>query len=150
MEGNRLLSPQSDELNPFGAAFAVVAAASRLPRDMEEATIEPVLVNAYNLERTGLAPCDAATVSPEFDLGELWCIGVGSVGSCALFFLGLVTRAFHAVLVDGDVVKVENVRRSALFTSQDALDKELKVDVASRWLREVGVELSRTTHRMVG
>ena len=79
-------------------------------------------------------------MSPDFDLGELWCIGVGSVGSCALFFLGLVTRAFHAVLVDRDVVKVENVRRSALFTSDDALGEERKVDVACRWLSEVGVQ----------
>ena len=131
--------PQSDELNPFGAAFAVVAAASRLPQDMEAATIEPVLVDTYTW-RTDLASSGAATVTPHFDLGELWCIGVGSVGSCALFFLGLVTRAFRAVLVDRDVVKVENVRRSALFTSQDALSEDPKVDVASRWLSEVGVQ----------
>ena len=39
--------PQSYELNPFGAAFAVVAAASRLAQDMDTATIEPVLVDAY-------------------------------------------------------------------------------------------------------
>ena len=131
--------PQSDELNPFGAAFAVVAAASRLPQDMEAATIEPVLVNTYNWS-TDLASSGAATVSPHFDLGELWCIGIGSVGSCALFFLGLVTRAFHAVLVDRDLVEVENVRRSALFTSQDGLDEEPKVKVAERWLSEVGVQ----------
>ncbi len=131
--------PQSDELNPFGAAFAVVAGASRLPHDLEAATIEPILVDTYTWS-TGLASSNAATVTPHFDIGELWCIGVGSVGSCALFFLGLVTRSFHAVLVDRDVVKVENVRRSALFTSQDALGEEPKVDVAGRWLSEVGVE----------
>ena len=39
--------PQSDELNPFGAAFAVVAAASRLLQAMQAATIEPVLVDTY-------------------------------------------------------------------------------------------------------
>ena len=68
------------------------------------------------------------------------CIGIGSVGSCALFFLGLITGAFHAVLVDRDFVEVENVRRSALFTSQDGLDKEPKVKVAGRWLSEAGVQ----------
>ena len=130
---------QSDELNPFGAAFAVVAAASRLPQDMETASIDPVLVDTYTWS-TDLASSDTVRVTPHFDLGELWCIGVGSVGSCALFFLSLVTRAFHAVLVDRDVVEVENVRRSALFTSQDALDEEPKVKVAGRWLTEVGVQ----------
>lgn len=131
--------PQSDELNPFGAAFAVVAAASRLPDGLEAATIEPVLADTYTWS-TGLGSSDAPTVTPHFDIGELWCIGVGSVGSCALFFLGLITRAFHAVLVDRDFVEVENVRRSALFTSRDGLDEEPKVKVAERWLSEVGVQ----------
>ena len=130
---------QSDELNPFGAAFAVVAAASRLTQDMEAPTIEPVLVDTYTWS-TGLASSDAATVTPHFDLGELWCIGVGSVGSCSLFFLGLVTKAFQAILIDRDIVEVENVRRSALFTSQDALNEEPKVEAAGRWLNEVGVQ----------
>ncbi len=135
--------PQSDELNPFGAAFAVVAAGSQLGQDMETATIEPVLVDTYTWS-TGLAPSDAATVTPHFDLGELWCIGAGSVGSCALFFLGLVTKAFRAILIDRDIVEVENVRRSALFKSHDALNRKAKVEVAGRWLNEVGVQQIET------
>ena len=75
-----------------------------------------------------------------------------------MFFLGLVTRAFQAVLVDRDIVEVENVRRSALFTSNDALDEERKVEVASRWLRDVGVQsiepnykwLDEMTERWIG
>ena len=149
--------PQSYELNPFGAAFAVVAAASRLPQFMQTSTIEPVFVDTYTWG-TGVASFSGTTVSSDFELGELWCIGVGSVGSCALFFLGLVTRAFQAVLVDRDIVEVENVRRSALFTSHDALDEEWKVDVASRWLRDVGVQsiephyewLDEMTKRWIG
>ena len=73
-------------------------------------------------------------MSTDCDLGEVWCIGVGSVGSCALFFLSLVTSNFHAVLVDRDTVEIENVRRSALFSSQDASNEEFKVEVARRWL----------------
>ena len=130
---------QSDELNPFGAAFAVIAAASRLQQDTQAATIEPVLVDTYTW-RPGLLSPGAAAVSPDFELGEVWCIGVGSVGSCALFFLSLVTRAFHAVLVDRDTVEIENVRRSALFSSQDALNENPKVEVASRWLDKAGVK----------
>ena len=70
----------------------------------------------------------------------MWSIGVGSVGSCALFFLGLITRNLRAVLVDRDNVKIENVTRSALFSWRDALQETPKVEVAARWLREVGVE----------
>ena len=131
--------PQSDEPNPFGAAFAVIAAASQLQHDTLAATIKPVLVDTYSW-RPGLPSSGAASVSADFHLGELWCIGVGSVGSCALFFLSLVTHAFHAVLVDRDTVEIENVRRSALFSSEDALNEEYKVEVASRWLTKAGVE----------
>ena len=92
---------QSDEPNPFGAAFAVIAAASRLQQNTQAATIGPVLIDTYDW-RAGLSSSGAAKVTPDFALGELWCIGVGSVGSCALFFLSLVTRDFHAVLVDCD------------------------------------------------
>ena len=62
------------------------------------------------------------------------------MGSCALFFLSLVTCAFHAVLVDQDTVEIENVRRSALFSSQDAVNEKYKVEVARRWLDQAGVE----------
>ena len=65
-------------------------------------------------------------------LGEPSRVGVGSVGSCALFFLSLITRAFQAVLIDGDKVKVENVTWSAMFSWKDAVDEKPKVEVAAR------------------
>ena len=129
---------QSDESNPFGAAFAVIAAASRLQLNPDAGAFEPVSVDTY-LWRTGPPSTDVPKVVPDFDLGELWCIGVGSVGSCALFFLSLVTRAFHAVLVDGDTVEIENVTRSALFSSRDASESRCKVEVAADWLHRAGV-----------
>ena len=131
--------PQTDEPNPFGAAFAVIAAASRLQNSSLGVPIEPVLADTYSW-RPEISSSRAAAVSPNFDLGELWCVGVGSVGSCALFFLSMVTCAFHAVLVDQDTVEIENVRRSALFSSQDALNEKHKVEVARRWLGQAGVE----------
>ena len=79
-------------------------------------------------------------MEPRFELGDVWSIGVGSVGSCALFFLGLITRNFRAVLVDRDNVEIENVTRSALFSWRDALREASKVDVAACWLREARVE----------
>ena len=131
--------PQTDEPNPFGAAFAVIAAASRLQNSSLGVPIEPVLADTYSW-KPEISSSRAAAVSPNFDLGELWCVGVGSVGSCALFFLSLVTCAFHAVLVDQDTIEIENVRRSALFSSQDALNEKHKVEVARRWLGQAGVE----------
>lgn len=131
--------PQTEELNPFGAAFAVIAACSRLRHDTRAASIEPVLVDTFSWS-PGVPSPEAPEVSPAFGLGEIWCVGVGSVGSCALYFLSLATSAFRAVLVDADPIEIENVRRSALFSSQDALNKEYKVEVARRWLGKAGVK----------
>ena len=129
----------SDEANPFGAVFAVIVAASRLQLHVnDDDGFEPALVDTY-FWKLGLPPFDAPKVSPNFELGELWCVGVGSVGSCALFFLTLATRGFDVVLVDRDVVKVENVTRSALFSSKDGLENRRKADVVGRWLNEAGV-----------
>ncbi len=133
----------SNDLNPFGAAFAVVAAAAQLQQDPQVGLVAPLSVDTY-LWKAGLPPSEAPKVPHDFHLGELWCIGVGSVGSCALFFLPLVTRSFHAVLVDKDKVEPENVTRSALFSCQDALDETPKVDAALRWLQGAGVETTET------
>lgn len=128
----------SDEPNPYGAAFAVIMAAAQLQRNPRIGRVEPTLVDTCTW-RIGLPSAEAPEVVPGFGLAELWTIGVGSVGSCALYFLGLLTRAFNAVLVDGDDVKVENVTRSALFSWRDGVEGAPKVEVAGRWLREVGV-----------
>ena len=130
---------QSDEPNPYGAAFAVIAAAAQIQRQPHTTPGEPLSVDTYHWQ-PGTPPSEAPTVTPDFDLGELWSVGVGSVGSCVLFFLSLITRAYQAVLIDGDKVKVENVTRSAMFSWQDAVDEKPKVEVAARWLHNAGVE----------
>ena len=129
---------QSGEPNPFGAAFAAIMAAAQLQRNQDIGAIEPTLADTF-LWRAGRPSPEAPEAVPGLELGEVWSIGVGSVGSCALFFLGLTTRDFTAVLVDGDIVKVENVTRSPLFSWRDALNREPKVEVAVRWLHDIGV-----------
>ena len=129
---------QSDEANPFGAAFAVISAASRLQMNPQAKDFEPKVVDTY-LWRAGLPSPGTPETSADFEIGELWCVGAGSVGSCSLFFLSLATRAFRAVLVDPDSVEVENVTRSALYSWQDALAQVPKVEAACRWLKQAGV-----------
>ena len=128
-----------DEPNPFGPAFSVIAAAAQLQRAPQVECVAPISVDTY-LWKAGLPPAGVPQVSPDFRLGELWCIGVGSVGSCALIFLPLVHRSFGAVLIDKDKVETENITRSALFSCQDALNEAPKVEVAQRWLQEAGVK----------
>ena len=99
---------QSDDPNPFGAAFAVIDAAAQIQLHPDGSGIESESMDTY-LWRSGIPSADTPSMEPCFELGDVWSIGVGSVGSCALFFLGLITRNFRAVLVDCDNVEIENV-----------------------------------------
>ena len=127
-----------DYQNPFGAAFAAIMAAGRIQMDPEAEVFAPLTVDTYTW-RTGIQSQPRPIRPTGFEVGQLWCIGVGSVGSCALFFLSLATQNFHAVLVDHDYVEVENVTRSALFTWQDASQETPKVQVSEHWLYQAGV-----------
>ena len=129
---------QSDDPNPFGAAFAVIDAAAQIQLHPDASGVESEAMDTY-LWRAGIPSADTPRMEPRFELGNVWSIGVGSVGSCALFFLGLITQNFRSVLVDRDNVEIENVTRSALFSWRDALREAPKVDVAARWLHEARV-----------
>ena len=132
--GQSPLSSQNHQ-NPFGAAFAAIMAAARIQINPNAEQFERTTVNTYtwNVATRDLLGPPKPT---EFVVGELWCVGVGSVGSSALFFLSLATQDFHAALVDRDNVEVENVTRSPLFTWKDALKNTPKVTVAERWLEQ--------------
>ena len=125
--------------NPFGAAFAAIMAAARIQIDPKADQFVQTTVDTYTW---GVVTKDLPSPSNPtgFEVGELWCIGVGSVGSCALFFLSLATQNFHAALVDRDNVEVENVTRSPLFTWEDASQNIPKVQVAERWLEQARVK----------
>ena len=135
--GSSPLGSQDDQ-NPFGAAFAAIMAAARIQIDPEAEEFAPITVDTYTWS-TDIQSQPRPTKPTGFEVGQLWCVGVGSVGSCALFFLSLATQNFHAVLVDRDNVEVENVTRSALFTWQDASQGIPKVQVSERWLNQTGV-----------
>ena len=135
--GSSPLESQDDQ-NPFGAAFAAIMAAARIQIDPEAEEFAPITVDTYTWS-TSIQSQPRPTKPTGFEVGQLWCVGVGSVGSCALFFLSLATQNFHAVLVDRDYVEVENVTRSALFTWQDASQSIPKVQVSERWLNRTGV-----------
>ena len=134
-------SPLTDsaEINPFGPAFAAIVAVPQLRRQINGKPVAPALIDTYRW-KSGIPAVDTPQVQSNFSPGQLCYVGLGSVGSCSLFFLSLVTNSFDAVLIDGDVVKVENVSRSALFSWEDALPQIAKVEAASGWLKRIGVE----------
>ena len=129
---------QTQETNPFGAAFSVIRAAAELQRNPRLDAVRSWVTDTYHW-RDEMPRFGGAIVTPDFQIGELWSVGVGSVGSCALFFLSLITRAYQAVLIDKDKVEIENVTRSALFSWGDGLAEPFKVDAVGKWLRTAGV-----------
>jgi hypothetical protein len=132
-------SPITDvaDPNPIGAAFAVIAAASRLYGSALGPLDGPYLFNTFRwnneLEKRPLP------FIPNAELGRIWTIGAGSVGTAALYFLTLATRRFSSVTFDMDEVKIENLDRSPIFFATDASDELNKSDVATAYLRSVGV-----------
>lgn len=124
--------------NPFGGGLAAILAVSRLFVHGLDPPIVSFTCNALNWQET-VAPPGALPPSLA-DLGELWFVGAGSVGSAVMHFLTLVTRDFSAALFDMDIIKIHNLDRSPIYSAEDA-DREMKkVHSAERYLRSVGVK----------
>lgn len=123
--------------NPFGAALAGILAVARL--FVHELNPPPFqfVCNALNWQEWR-APADALPPTMN-DLGSLWFIGIGSVGTATAYFLTLINRKFSAALFDMDEVKVHNLDRSPIFSADDAKRKVRKVLSTEIYLRSVGV-----------
>lgn len=127
--------PFDDSANPVGAALAVIAAAARLAvNGFDGGPQTPLQLNAFDwTHRIGPAP--PLPSCP--DLGSIWTIGTGSVGTAILYFLTLATRRFSPALFDGDKVKRLNITRSPIFADSDVGAQ--KVMVTANHLRACGI-----------
>lgn len=130
--------PEVSDSNPIGPSFAAIVAAARLfGLDMQVGLGGPFLLNTFDWSH------QLDSHGPELragaDFGTIWTVGAGSVGSAALYFLTLATRRLRSVTFDMDVVKVENLDRSPVFTFLDAERGTYKSDAVTAYLRTVGV-----------
>lgn len=132
--------PDSNQPNPVGPALAVIIAVARLFALEMTPMDGPHLFNAFNWRSEIIDDNAAPSLSETPDLGSIWSVGSGSVGTAALYFLALATRCFSAALFDMDRVKIENLDRSPIFSANDADNQEYKVDAAAAFLRSVGVK----------
>ena len=127
--------PVDNSANPVGAALAVIAAAAQLAAHGFGAPRSSILLNGFDWSHEVGAALPAPPTGA--DLGALWAVGTGSVGTAILYFLALATRNFSALLFDRDTVKRENVTRSPVFADGD-IDTN-KGEVAARYLSQCGV-----------
>jgi hypothetical protein len=132
-------SPLTDDAapNPIGPALASVVAVARLFALQMKPMDGPHLLNAFNWKNEILHAGIRYDVTS--DLGSIWTIGTGSVGTAALYFLTLATQRFSAALFDMDFVKLHNLDRSPIFMARDADLQTKKVHATRAYLRSVGV-----------
>ena len=135
--------PSRELINPIGPALASVVAVSRLFDRTPKFIQSDIVLDGFNWQ---VNP-DSIMQNPYIqqpDVGNIWCIGLGSVGTSALFFLSLATRGFKPTLIDMDVVKVENLDRSPIFRVEHTTgtnEKSLhKVAATEDFLRSLGVD----------
>ena len=129
--------PQDKSTNPIGPAIAAIAAVSEAFRTELIGPPVRTLLNGLTWGEhivTSDSPRLSATGA---GLGNVWIVGVGSVGTAILYFLALATRKFRPTLFDGDIVKVHNLDRSPIFCDVHVGRK--KVDVTKSWLAALNV-----------
>lgn len=130
-------SPLSDgeASNITGSCFAVILAASQVFVHSYNVRQERFVANTLNWHSDLVS--HGPLLAHSVNIGSVWTLGVGSVGSAALYFLILATRNFEPVLIDMDRVKLHNITRSPIFTYRHL--RQLKVEVAKTFLLNAGL-----------
>jgi hypothetical protein len=72
-----------------------------------------------------------------YQLGNIWFVGAGSVGSTVAYFLALAGLKFDAMVFDNDIIKVHNLDRSPVFRASD--EGKLKVEALVWYLNQFGI-----------
>jgi molybdopterin/thiamine biosynthesis adenylyltransferase len=139
---NLYLGPEPSPLtrsvaaNPIGSAMAAIIAAATAFNSNLAGSSETVLLNALNWQ-PAIVENGVAEFGQETELGDLWIVGTGSVGTAILYFLTLATRNFSTSLFDMDIVKIHNLDRSPVFAAEQV--GMAKVQATEAWLRRAGV-----------
>lgn len=125
---------EEDTPNPIGPAMAAILVGAEAFRG---ALSHPASFQLNALTwQAGVVDHGAASLPVAPALGNLWFVGVGSVGTAILYFLDLATRGFSARLFDMDEVRIHNLDRSPIFIARHVGEK--KVAAAAQYLTHIG------------
>lgn len=127
---------QMDDINPIGPALSAVIAISYMFFHNLTKLDCQISLNALNWSEELIDPA-SGRISCETNLGEIWTVGTGSMGTAILYFLTMANRNFNATLFDMDIVKIHNLDRSPIFLNEDF--GKHKVDVTQKYLNRVGI-----------
>lgn len=139
--------PSGRNSNPIGpstaACLAVAEAFKTVNGAPESALSEEIIYDAFAHNVLDAATSvDHSTIDPPLNLGTVRMVGVGSVGSAAIRFLGRLPVEGTIQLVDHDSVELVNLNRSPLFQVDHAFEGTPKVKVAEEYLDHHGIESS--------
>lgn len=124
-----------DDLNGFGAALAVVAASSQIFLHAFDMPPMEFAANAFDWRSEHID--GAPAYQHGANVGNIWTLGAGSVGTAALYFMSLATSKLNATVIDMDLVKLHNLDRSPIF---NACDLGLpKVECVKAYLATLGI-----------
>lgn len=120
-------------INPVGACFAACQLNSAVFRNyLSIGTTENFhrWYSLFNYESSSSKEeLDNPGIEDTLQLGRLWQIGCGAVGSSFSTLLSMMNVVGIVHPLDFDKVKIPNTSSSLLFTADDALNKRKKVDV---------------------
>lgn len=107
-----------DRSSLIGLGLAVTQASAALFRlSLGMPVLLDSAISLWTLDRTEqpTGPSDLAAI----DLGSVWLVGAGAVGSCLAWWVNLVGVQGPWVVIDNDVVKALNLDRSIAFLAVD-------------------------------
>ena len=102
-----------------GAGLAAIIGAATAFKAALGMEAVPVSVSAWNL-KTGMDADPGPSTIPMIDVGRALMVGVGAVGSAAMYWLANWGNASAWTVVDADVVRLDNTNRCLLFFPDDA------------------------------
>lgn len=124
------------DINPIGPALSAAIAISYMFFHNLTKLDCQISLNALDWSEELSDPA-SGRIYHETDLGEIWTVGTGSVGTAILYFLTMANRNFKTTLFDMDMVEIHNLDRSPIFFNEDV--GKYKVDVTQKYLNNVGV-----------
>lgn len=139
--------PTERDPNPIGpittACLGIAEAFKTVNGASEQQLSEAVIYDAFAHEVVARDETVKHPPVPDpLKLGTVQMVGVGSVGSAAVHFLGRLPVEGRVQLVDHDAVELVNLNRSPLFRVDHALDGTSKAKVAEEYLDGLGIEAS--------
>lgn len=142
-----VVRPTERDTNPIGpitaACLGIAEAFKTVNGASKQQLSDEIIYDAFVHEVVARDKKIAHPPVPDpLKLGTIQMVGVGSVGSAAIHFLGRLPVEGRIQLVDHDAVELVNLNRSPLFRVDHALGDTAKVEVAKEYLNGVGIEAS--------